>query len=438
MGDSGSKKRKSSEDASSQTKKSKVGSKSKSGSGTVRELQISKLVRPPLATPVLAVTEGSTLTDVVFRPYDRFQNPKRKNKGPPAETALHSTSHQFVDYTGREDRLKGTETALRHFIGILDPNTGKMELVESRRMLVRGSARARKASDEAFKAPAARQAHFDMKTELGEAFGTRKAKKALKSVTENTLVASGDPSKMGTGDVVLMDTIKDATENMATREDLQAAIEDARPVPRGHYDAEVIQDVYIPTEIIGAEILNAIPVLEWQEAVKAKEPINVPSRFVAHRINRVAHNENATQRLKVMRYLLCMIIFLATARPGKERGTKSIAKRDMLRTSMPGTPDVVIESIRRKFSDNGVMRKAHIDLLMTHICVFACLIDNYEVNTMDLREDLKMEPKVLNQYFMEIGARITQSKKAGKQEHIAKLMLPLQFPQVRQARQSKR
>ena len=240
---------------------------------------------------------------------------------------------------------------------------------------------------------------------------------------------------MGQGDLALMDSIKSTTKDMATREDLQAVIDQARPVPRGNYDAEEIQDVYIPAEIIGSEVLNAIPVMDWQDKVKAQEAINVPSRFVANRINRVAHNENAVQRLKVMRYLLFVLIFWATTRQGRERGTRMIGKRDQLRELLTPAPELVIESIRRRFSDSGVMRKTHVDLLMTHCCVFACIIDNFEVNTLDLREDLKLEQKQLSQYFMEVGARMTQVKKGDKIDHIAKLALPLQFPKMRQVRQ---
>lgn len=268
--------------------------------------------------------------------------------------------------------------------------------------------------------------------ELGEAFGTKKAKKALQAVQENAMLAARSGGKLDRDDRALVDTIKESSHHIATREELQAAVDSARPVPRGNFDARDIQDVYVPAEIIGSEVLKAIPVMDWQEKVKNMEAVHVPSRFVANRINRVASNEDAVQRLKVMRYLLWLIIFWATTAQGRERGTKSIGKRDKLRQVMAPAPEPVIESIRRKFSDNGIMRKAHIDLLMTHCCVFASIIDNFEVTTFDLREDLRLEQKQLNQYFMEIGARMKQSKAGDKIHHIAKLALPLQFPKMRQ------
>jgi DNA-directed RNA polymerase I subunit RPA49 len=271
-----------------------------------------------------------------------------------------------------------------------------------------------------------------MRMELGEAFGTKKAKKAIQAVAENAMLAAKSRGKLDEDDRALVNTIKDSSQHMATREELQAAVDMARPVPRGNFDAEEIQDVYVPAEIIGAEVLNAIPVMDWQEKVRKLEPVHVPARFVANRIVRVAGNEDGVQRLKLLRYLLWVIIFFSTTRQGRERGTKAIARRNDLREALAPAPEVVIENIRRKFSDSGVMRKAHIDLLMTHCCVFASIIDNFEVETLDLREDLKLEQKQLNQYFMEIGARMRTSRSGDKVNHIAKLALPLQFPKMRQ------
>lgn len=356
---------------------------------------------------------------------------------------LHSTSHPLMEYTGREVSTPG----LQHFIGIFDPKSGKMEVVEAKKMVVRGAVRSQQVGEAKDKQvrlvpPFAisrtgadrRQTNFQLRTELGEVFGTRKSKKAIRAVTENSIQATRS-GKMEQGDAAIMDSLDKTTKGMATREELQAVVDQARPVPRGNYDAEEIQDVYIPEEIIGAEVLNAIPVMEWQDKVKRQEAVEVPSRFVANRINRVAHNEDAVQRLKVMRYLVWVLVFFSTTKPGKERGTKSIGKRDELREVMAPAPDIVIENIRRKFSDGGVMRKTHVDLLMTHICVFAMLIDNFEVNTADLREDLKLgEQRQMNQYFMEIGARIKQTKKEGLTDYVAQLTLPLQFPQMRVVR----
>ncbi|KAK3357584.1 A49-like RNA polymerase I associated factor-domain-containing protein [Lasiosphaeria hispida] len=440
MVDSSIKKRKQRlEDSSSKAKKKKVNFEQQSAGGASHSLKISKLVKPKISPPVIAVTSGISLpASIDFLAYDKTENTaattKKRKNAPAPEMLLHSTSHRSLDYTAREDCPQGVDPLVRHFIGVFDPKSGQVQVIEAKKMVVRGAVRSQKAADDAMVERSIKQTNTDMRTDLGETFGTKKARKAIKSKVENAITSGKRADNMGSGDLAIMDSIKTATQNMATQEELQAVIDGARPVPRGHYDAEEIQDVYIPAEIIGAEVLNAIPVMDWQEKVEAQQAVEVPSRFVANRINRLAHNEGAVERLRVARYLLFVLILWATARQGKERGTKMIGKRDQLRELMAPAPEMVIENIRRKFSDNGVMRKTHVDLLITHCCVFASIIDNFEVNTFDLREDLKMEQKQLSQYFMEVGARMKQAKNGDKVDHFAKLALPLVFPKTRKIR----
>ena len=125
-----------------------------------------------------------------------------------------------------------------------------------------------------------------MKNELGQAFGTKKAKKAIAAQAENALTPNrnkdGRPQpQQGEADRALVSSIKDSTAEMATREELQAAVDQVRPVPKGNYEADDVQDVYDPREIIGPEILNAIPVRDWQDKARQQEEMRVPSRFVA-------------------------------------------------------------------------------------------------------------------------------------------------------------
>lgn len=430
MGSSSDKKRKSAEDTTSQTKKKKTASEKSSKSP--KFINVGAVKRPQYAPPVVAATSGLALSpSIQFQAYatPADKTSKRKKNGTPAqELLLHSASHRTMDYTAREDRTgDSSEPYLKHYIGIFNPKTSEVEIVEARKTVLRGTVRTQKAVDEAMEEKTQKQQMVAMRNELGEAFGTKKAKKAIRDVTENAITSQ----KVGQSELVMMDSIKTATKDMSTKEDLQAAVDNARPVPRANLAAEEIADVYVPAQIIGSEVLNAIPVMDWQESIKNLEDIQVPSRFVAKRVSNVASSDDAVHRLRVLRYLLFVIIFWNATSQGRERGTRSIGKRDKLRELMAPAPEIVIENIRRKFSDGGVMRKTHVDLLMTHCCAFAAIIDGFKVNTLDLREDLKLEQKQLNQYFIEIGARVKQQKVADKMENFAVLALPLQFPKIR-------
>lgn len=325
-------------------------------------------------------------------------------------------------------------------------------------MVVRGAVRAQQATEEEMKSQQALQvlllgrfgaraaadmlqSKYDQRTELGQAFGTKKAKKALEAVTLNAIAPrkapGAGPADLDTAEMALMASLQDAATSVPTQQDLQAAVDANKPVPKGHYDADEIQDVYKPEELIGRDILELIQVSDWAQAVKKNEDVKLKCRFVASRLRRIGSGENAVARLRLLRYTYFVQLFYLTARKGKDKGTREIQKKDKLAEELAPAPPPVIESIRRRFSDKGIIRKQHVDLLTTHLCAFACILDNFETNTWDLKEDLKLEQKEMSQYFMEIGARIAKRKgEEGRTDFLAVLKLPLVFPKLRVGRRS--
>ena len=275
---------------------------------------------------------------------------------------------------------------------------------------------------------------MDRKVDLGQAFGTKKAKKVLQNNVLNAISprkkTNDPPTVIDSAGRAILDSVGAVTADMATREELEAVMDSAKPVPRAATDATEIEDVYDPAVLIGADILKLVPIREWQENVRRNESIKVPSRFVAGRVNTLAANEAAEDRLRVLSYMLYVILFYLHSKPGHERGSRKIPPRDKLKELLQPAPEAVIENIRRKFSDGGIMRKFHSELLMTHCCAFACIVDNFDVDTQNLRDDLRVDQKSINQYFHEIGARVKaiSDKAEGRKIHIARLSLPLDFP----------
>ncbi|KAL1849645.1 DNA-directed RNA polymerase I subunit rpa49 [Diaporthe australafricana] len=440
MADSG-KKRKHRDDTSAETKqkKKKVSADSVSKK---RSITVTSVVQSQASPPIVASAPGISVSkDTTYNTYSRA--PTKRSKHGASDLLLHSSSHRTVDYTAREDKpsagVGAGQPLLKHYIGLFDPASGQLQLVEAKKMVIRGSVRAQQAPQEDMQSRTLNQTMMNLKADLGQTFGTKKAKKALAAITENAISprkpqAGSAPQALDASEKAIMASIKDVTMSVATKEDLQNAMDAAKPVPRGNYEAEEIQDVYRPEKLIGKDILELIQVNDWAEAVKSNEDIQLRSRFVAHRINRIGSGENAVLRLRVLRYLYFLTLLYLTSKKGRERGTKEVLKKDKLAEELSPAPPPVVESIRRKFSDQGIMRKQHIDLLVTHCCAFACILDNFETNTWDLKEDLGLEQKQMNQYFMEIGAQIRKAKVEGRTDCKAQLKLPLVFPKIRQAR----
>ncbi|KAJ2967149.1 hypothetical protein NQ176_g9806 [Zarea fungicola] len=146
MAEEGSKKRKRVADSAAKpTKKVAI-------AGPPATVTVSKLIQPKSLPPVIAMTPGVELGDgMVFHPYVPKSEARAKTKQ--SKTAvekklmLHSTTHHSVNYTAREDETgTGSKPLLNHFIGIYDPKTGKMEVVQAKKMVVRGTVRAKQAA----------------------------------------------------------------------------------------------------------------------------------------------------------------------------------------------------------------------------------------------------------------------------------------------------
>ncbi|ROT38494.1 RNA polymerase I associated factor, A49-like protein [Sodiomyces alkalinus F11] len=414
-------------------------------------IHITSITKAQHCPPVIASAPGLQLQkNVPFRPYQkRPKSSTKKSRRPPAsaqELVLHSAKHRTVDLTAREEGPTGNggEPLQKQYLAIFDPQTGKMEVMEAKKLVVRGTVRARHAAEEAMTAPADTKSYQDQKIELGQTFGTRKAKKAIESNAMNAIVqdkvGADGSQKLDAASKATLSQIGEATASMATREQLQAAIDESKPVPPANLEAEEIADVYDPNVFIGAEVLKAVPVRDWHEATQRNDEIQVMSRYVAARVQAMGVQDRALEKLRLLRYLHFLVVYFVHTKEGRQKGTRRIPPKEIMARYLAPAPPPVVEHIRRKFSEGGEMCKFHIDLLATHCCVLTCLLDNFETDPQDIREDLRLDQKTMNQYFHEIGARVLRRKRPGetKARTVVKLALPLQFPKQSRGAPKKR
>ncbi|KAI1268314.1 RNA polymerase I associated factor, A49-like protein [Xylariaceae sp. FL1019] len=408
--------------------------------------QASQASQPPLPTtirvasvqignscpPVLATHPGLCIPqDVKFQAYVK-PNPKQQRSkhaaADAAELLLHSSSNSKIDYTAKEEGPGGRESHLKHYIGVFDPASGQLSVVEAKKMTIRGLVRSQQPPEEDMQSNS--KSMLEQRTDLGHAFGTKKAKKALAAVTENAIAnPDGQPQKLDASSRAILASINEVTSTMASREELQAAVDASKPKPPGNYEAEEIQDVYTLEGLIGSETLSAIPVKDWQDIIKNNTATHLTSAFVASRLQPVGEGPNSAARLRALRYLDCLIKFAkATIKPGKPR---KIPKADTLRELLQPAPDPVIQSIRRKFSSDQIVDSFHRDLLYTYCCVLAAILTNYQFDTKAIRHDLGLDEKQFANHFREIGGKTNIKVEKGVKSQVAILALPLVFPQIR-------
>ncbi|KAI1819591.1 RNA polymerase I associated factor, A49-like protein [Xylaria intraflava] len=447
MASSKEKKRKRAEDGAGQpSKKAAVQTASKAAQLNV--IKVASVQMGSSAPPVIATHPGLCLPNSVkFQAYTkptrsapiqkRSKRAESSSSSQPSSLLLHSTSHAKMDYTAKEDGPGGRESHLKHYIGVFDPATGKLSVVEARKMAVKGVVRSQQPKEEDLQSKTAPTSMMDLRNNLGQAFGTNKAKKALAAITENAIKGNEEKTPaLAASSQAMMAAIAKVTDTMASKDDLQAAADAAKPVPPGNFEAEEIQGVYTPQGLVGSELLNAIPIKDWQDAVKKGTNKMLTSAFVASRLNPVGEGPDSATRLRALRYLDFLIKFSKLAK-GR---TQKIPPPDKLRQLLQPAPEPVIQSIRRKFSSNQLIDKFHRDLLYTYCCALAAILTNFEFETSKIRYDLGLDNKQFAQYFREIGGKVKKGTGAekGQQVQIAVLSLPLEFPKVRYQRQRQR
>ncbi|KAI0195300.1 RNA polymerase I associated factor, A49-like protein [Xylaria flabelliformis] len=436
------KKRKREQDGAVQPKK-KVALQTTSEAPQSNTIKVASVQLGSSCPPVIATHPGLCLpSSVKFQAYAKAapSKPKKKHSKhatPSSSLLLHSSSHSKLDYTAKEEGPGGRESHLKHYIGVFDPTTGKLSVVEAKKMAVRGVVRSQQSKEEDLESRIASKNMMELRNDLGQAFGTKKAKKALAAITENAIIDNDRKTNtLAASSQAMITAIGEVTHTMASKEDLQAAADAAKPVPPGNFEAQEIQDVYTPQGLIGGELLNAIPIKDWQDAVKKGANKMLTSAFIASRLNPIGEGPDSTVRLKALRYLEFLIKFSKLVK-GR---TPKIPPPDKLRQLLQPAPEPVIQSIRRKFSSNQLIDKFHRDLLYTYCCALAAILSNFEFETSKIRYDLGLDDKQFGQYFREIGGRIKKATGAekGTQVQMAVLSLPLEFPKVRYQRQKKR
>ncbi|ELR02469.1 hypothetical protein GMDG_05518 [Pseudogymnoascus destructans 20631-21] len=270
------------------------------------------------ATPGLAFDKSLSLKPYTKRRGNAPQRPGQSGSIATDELLIESSEHPAIDYVGREEEAGGTDSLLKHYIGVYDPATGGLQVIESRKMTVRGIVRAQNAAPEAFAEKGDYKNMRELRNDLGQTFGTKKSKKAIASLTENaiskprTAAEHTEPVKHDAVTAAMLRNMAEVTSGMATTEELQTVVDESKPRPRANLDAESPKDVYTIDYLVGTETMKVIPVKEWQDAVKAKEQIITSSKFVSDRIQLAS---SSVQKLKVLRYLLAILEFYGATTP---------------------------------------------------------------------------------------------------------------------------
>ena len=141
---------------------------------------------------------------------------------------------------------------------------------------------------------------------------------------------------------------------MPTREDLQADIDSAKPIPKPNLEAETAEEVWTLESLVGTQTLRVVHVGEWIEKVKKGEEVLCKSRFVANRVEGMA-KEGVVKRLRGLRYLLLLVEWYhCLKRDGRrDKYLFHVPRPEELQKSLAGWGNELVEGVNRKFAERG-------------------------------------------------------------------------------------
>ncbi|PGH06150.1 DNA-directed RNA polymerase I subunit RPA49 [Blastomyces parvus] len=450
---------------------------------------------PNGAVPVIASTPGisSIPSSIPLTAYSTPRQNRPKHNAATnttlstSELLLQSSAHPRIDFVAKEgeDEL---DTLWNHYVAVYDPDAGRLELVEARKMTMRGCVRrvARKPiNDEEGDEDVATKSNWAQRTALTEAFGTKQSRKAIQSIAENALLSNAPAGSGPTAvESALLSSIpkEDASTPGSPQKTAQAEIQAAKPLPQPNLSATHPAQVYAIDTLVpnGIATLRTMPVQGWQAAIRAGEPVLSSSRFVAHRVDHVVRSGDLTQ-LQLLRYINILIELSRSLKPSRggaggasaavAAGSKKLPPREDLRRILSSSsssssaaaqssstankptllPDSFLDALRRKFvPQRTFLSKTDITFLHTTICALSLHIppeagfapNELATDPADLRDDLSLEYQTIQQYFRELGCRVekpresefakwgVRSKVEAGARRIARLRVPVEFPKV--------
>ncbi|KAJ5345191.1 hypothetical protein N7541_007684 [Penicillium brevicompactum] len=473
---------------------------------------------PPLAAtvvedkselaPVIANTPGLlSAKNLTWNPYTKNRANASKsaaNSNPgivSSEMLLQSSDHAKLDFVGREGTGDDTDSQLKHYVAVVDPERKTWKVVEVRRATLRGAVRTRKAEDDSdeedmvFDGPQFssnkqktnnQQTMRAQRTALTNTFGTKQSRKAVQSMAENAQLSNAPTGAVPQAGAALISSMPSNTTSGRAKElAVQAEVQAAKPLPTPDLSASHPSDVYtIETLVPGSHTtltqLNGVD--DWKAQVEAGLGVTTVSRYVSNRVGAVVLSDNTTH-LQVLRFIQLLIEFGRCLKSGGANakgggpGSKRLPPREELRRILSNTtgastksadassdllPESVIDAVRRRFAPTGgYVSKNDFTLLQTTICALSLHIppqpakdggssslggnapNELATDPSDLRDDLRLDPTAIHQFFRELGCRIDKPResefakwniKGGKAEanarRVARLRIPVEFPKV--------
>ncbi|OCH90863.1 RNA polymerase I associated factor, A49-like protein [Obba rivulosa] len=378
-------------------------------------------LQPPQNTPFQCYATNKSDTDAPFHT---------------RETVVAGEADTVEFFTSGESATPGCS----YLVGIHDKRTNTTTLRPAPLHIL---ARQVKALKNLQSMAATADERVELRNRLGEAFGTKKAKAAIRAAERNRVDVDAMQGVAGH----LQHTIQQNTSSLPTQEEAKASADSSRLIPAYNADATRPEDVYPLHNIIPEAEFNALQVGAFRGAGSHDKRVallpytrskwiedHLFLLFEAPRLNK--------NNLKILMYISAMLAFRAAAR--------SVNDQQALQSKLPNVPSIVIDGLLSRFTEtvrntNTAKTTSQTETrLLTHMLALCLRLDDFATDTTLVAHDLSMAVDKVNMLFKSLGCKIekldqAQLKRLGLPDSVAEtkravLKVPLQFPKTRMRR----
>ncbi|KAL4253801.1 RPA49/POLR1E RNA polymerase subunit family protein [Abortiporus biennis] len=279
-----------------------------------------------------------------------------------------------------------------------------------------------------------------LRNALGETFGTKKAKAAIRAHERNRV----DVDAMKGVTAHLQDRIQENTSSLPSKEETEAKANEHRLIPPFNQDAARPEDVYALKDLIPDNEYNAILVSALKDAGTEKERLAIlpwsRSDWISAHLRLVfAAPKPKNSTLKLLFYISTMMAF--------KNASRKLNDRKALERHLRNVPSVIIDGLISRFtetardSSDSRLTPQHENRLLAYMFALCLRVDDYATDIKAIASDLSMTPTNVEALFKSLGCKVTTLSEqqlrglglpdsSGKKKH-AQLKVPLEFPAPR-------
>lgn len=362
------------------------------------------------------------------------------------EYILHGENER-LEYDGHTDALSNGTQSL---VALYNPTKKSMQLYRAPILVSKATAK----STKNLKGPSIKNADVRgsvLRNALGEAFGTKKAKKAIADLERNRI----DADKLTDVAVDIVDAVRTASKDLPTREQLNEAVANDRPTPVANVDATDVEQIYPIESIISdyeLQFIRVAPLLKETDVEKKMESFPFASKYVAKKLE-VLTQSSQLQKLQLLYYLSLLLGVYSARRVNNKKKLLEI---------LNSPPETLIDGVLDKFTvakpgqfgrskdRSFFIDPQHEDKLLCYILTIMLHLDNFIVEISPLAQELNTKPSKIVALFRVLGALVKGAtvaqaeafgvaKSAANSYKIATLRVPFKLPEmVRRGRAQRR